>query len=51
MTVKFPKHLVEAACNSIKIKAEGKMREIVKDPKAVIIRYNDGLKGAILDAG
>lgn len=45
---KISKDLVEAACNAIKIRATGNMREIVKDPKAVIIRYNDGLKGAIL---
>jgi hypothetical protein len=45
---KISKELVEAACNSIKIRNAGNMREIVKDPKAVIIRYNDGLKGAIL---
>ncbi|CAG5018718.1 hypothetical protein DYBT9275_06057 [Dyadobacter sp. CECT 9275] len=45
---KISKELVEAACNSIKGRAEGNMRDIVKDPKAVIVRYNDGLKGAIL---
>ncbi len=45
---KISKELVEAACNSIKGRAAGNMRDIVKDPKAIIIRYKDGLKGAIL---
>ncbi len=41
--------LVLAACNSIKGRATGgTLRELVKDPKGLIIRYNDGLKGAIL---
>lgn len=47
-TGKISKELVEAACNTIKGRATGNMREIVKDPKAILIRYNDGLKGAIL---
>lgn len=42
------KELVDAACNTIKGKASGSYRELVKEPKAVIVRYNDGLKGAIL---
>src|SRR5690606_16865041 len=42
------KELVEAACNRVKGRAPGNMRDIVKKPKAVIIRYNDGTKGAIL---
>ena len=45
---KISKELVEAACNRIKGKAQGNMRDIVKDPRALIIRYNDGTKGAIL---
>lgn len=40
--------LVNAACDKIKAKASGSMRELVKNPSAVIIRYNDGTKGAIL---
>lgn len=42
------KHLVEAACNRIRDKVDGPMREIVKTPYAVLVRYNDGTKGAIL---
>jgi hypothetical protein len=45
---KISKELVEAACNRVKGRAPGNMRDIVKKPKAVIIRYNDGTKGAIL---
>lgn len=40
--------LVEAACDRIRNKANGNMRELVKDPRALVIRYNDGTKGAIL---
>jgi len=40
--------LVEAACNSIKGRASGSMREVVKNPRAIILNYNDGLKAAIL---
>lgn len=45
---KISGELVEAACNKIKGRATGSYRELVKEPKAVVIRYNDGLKGAIL---
>nr|MBI1230029.1 hypothetical protein [Cytophagales bacterium] len=40
--------LVEAGCNAIRGKKEGNMRELEKDPHAVIIRYSDGTKGAIV---
>ncbi len=40
--------LVEAGCNAIRNKNEGDMRELVRDPHAVIIRYTDGTKGAIV---
>ncbi|MEX2514152.1 MAG: hypothetical protein WD398_14705 [Cyclobacteriaceae bacterium] len=40
--------LVEAGCDQIKGKLDGSMRELTKDPHAVIIRYNDGTKGAIV---
>ena len=40
--------LVNAACDKIKGKASGSMRDLVKNPSAVIVRYNDGTKGAIL---
>ena len=42
------KELVESACNRIKNRATGNMRDLVKEPRAIIIRYNDGTKGAIL---
>ncbi len=45
---KISEELVEAACNKIKGKATGSMRELVKNPRALIIRYTDGLRGAIL---
>ena len=40
--------LVEAGCNKIKNRLEGSMRELTKDPHAVIVHYNDGTKGAIV---
>lgn len=40
--------LVEAACEKIKGKKEGSMRELEKDPYAVIIQCKDGTKGAIV---
>lgn len=40
--------LVEAACNKIKGRHQGAMRELAKDPHAIIVNYNDGTKGAIL---
>ncbi len=40
--------LVNAACDKIKGKATGSMRDLVKKPSAVVVRYNDGTKGAIL---
>ena len=45
---KISQKLVDAACNTIKGKAAGVMREIVKTPFAVVVKYNDGTKGAIL---
>lgn len=40
--------LVEAACETIQGRKEGSMRELAKDPHAVIVKYNDGTKGAIV---
>ncbi len=40
--------LVDAACDSIREKASGSMRDVVSNPRALIIEYNDGMKGAIL---
>lgn len=45
---KISEELVDAACNSIRGRASGSYRELVKEPKAVLINYNDGLTGAIL---
>ncbi|SDM48138.1 hypothetical protein SAMN05421813_11356 [Daejeonella rubra] len=40
--------LVDAACDTIQGKATGNMREIVKMPYAVIVKYKDGTKGSIV---
>lgn len=40
--------LVESACNKIKGKTSGSMRELVIEPSAIIISYNDGLKAVML---
>lgn len=40
--------LVDAACDTIQGKAFGNMREIVKMPYAVIVKYKDGTKGSIV---
>ncbi len=45
---KISQKLVDAACDTIKGKAAGNMREIVKMPYAVIIKYKDGTKGSIV---
>jgi len=45
---KISQKLVDAACDKIKGKAIGSMRELTKMPYAVIVQYNDGTKGAIL---
>lgn len=45
---RISKQLVEAACEKIKGKKTGSMRELVKDPHAVIVNYKDGTKGAIV---
>lgn len=42
------KQLVDAACDTIKGRKEGSMRELVKDPNAVIVNYKDGTRGAIV---
>lgn len=45
---KISQELVEAACDKIKNKAAGLMRDLVKKPAAVIVHYNDGTRGACL---
>src|SRR5690606_4454574 len=45
---KISLQLVNAACDKIKNKATGSMRELVKMPYAVIVNYKGGTKGAIL---
>lgn len=45
---RISEELVDAACNSISDRASGSYRELVTEPKAVLITYNDGLKGAVL---
>ena len=40
--------LVNAACESVKGKVPGTMRDLVKMPYAVIVKYSDGTKGTIL---
>ena len=45
---KISQKLVDAACDAIKDKMSGNMREIVPIPYAVIVNYNDGTKGTIL---
>lgn len=45
---KFSMKLVEEACNRIKGKSNGSMREVVKEPVAILVNYKDGTKGAIL---
>jgi hypothetical protein len=45
---KISQELVYAACDKIKNKATGPMRDLVKKPKAVIIQYNDGTRGTCL---
>ncbi|MDP1689899.1 MAG: hypothetical protein Q8L52_01705, partial [bacterium] len=45
---KISQKLVDTACDKIKDKAIGSMRDLVKMPLAVIVKYNDGTKGAIL---
>lgn len=45
---KISEELVLAACNSVKGRAQGSLRELVKEPKGVLVQYNDGLRGAIL---
>jgi hypothetical protein len=45
---KISADLVNAACDKIKHKATGSMRDLVKKPSAVIVHYKDGTKGACL---
>lgn len=45
---RIPLDLVNAACDRIKGKASGSMREIVKMPYAVLVNYIDGTRGTIL---
>jgi len=45
---KFSMKLVEEACNAIKGKSTGSIREAVKEPIAILVNYKDGTKGAIL---
>ncbi len=45
---KISQELVDAACDKIKSKATGSMRDLVKMPLAVIVNYNDGTRGTCL---
>lgn len=45
---KISQKLVDAACDTIKDKEIGNMRDVVKVPYAVIVNYSDGTKGTIL---
>ncbi len=45
---KISQELVDTACNTIKNKAAGSMRNLVKNPSAVIVHYKDGTRGACL---
>jgi len=45
---KISQKLVDAACDTIQGKATGNMREIVKMPYAVIVKYKDGTRGSIV---
>ena len=45
---KISKKLVDAACDTIRDKETGNMREIVKIPYAVIVNYADGTIGTIM---
>ena len=45
---KISSGLVEEACDRIKGRATGSMRELVDEPKALLLQYNDGLKASIL---
>lgn len=40
--------LLEEACNRIKGRSKGSMREVVKEPIAILVNYKDGTKGAIV---
>ncbi|HUS01262.1 MAG TPA: hypothetical protein VMY77_06025, partial [Chitinophagaceae bacterium] len=42
---KFSMKLLEEACNKIKGRSKGSMREVVKEPIAILVNYKDGTKG------
>jgi hypothetical protein len=44
----IPVKLLNEACNVIKGNRSANMREVVKEPYAIIIKYNDGTSGSIL---
>jgi hypothetical protein len=45
---RISQELVDAACDTIKNKATGSMRDLVKMPSALIVHYKDGTRGACL---
>lgn len=45
---KISQKLVDAACDKIKNKIPGSMREVIKMPYAIIVQYNDGTKGTLM---
>lgn len=45
---KFSMKLLEEACNTIKGRSKGSMREVVKEPIAILVNYKDGTKGTIV---
>ena len=45
---KFSIKLLEEACNTIKGKSKSAMRDVVKEPIAILVNYKDGTKGAIV---
>lgn len=45
---KFSMKLLEEACNTIKGRSKGSMREAVKEPIAILVNYKDGTKGTIV---
>ena len=48
---KFSMDLAEAASAACRTKKDGTMQEHEKNPVAILIRYNDGTRGAVLLAG
>lgn len=45
---KISAELVDAACETIKNKKSGSMRQSVKEPYAIVAHYRDGTKGTVL---